>query len=215
MACLENLAKRKLFFFQSPGSRVGLHQLLNNVAWWSCDHRLLSLTLRERGVQQLFPDPNGKLLLELLYFLHCSPKLCGLSPLFACVSPCFSQTFFSFSLACLYLFHRPIPPFTALRTFLLVGKTEWRKGREKGREKKLSAVVGICVSWTNRLHMLVVMVQDVAHLIYTAFIFLLPSALLPYLPAVTIFCPVLYWSHSFALWCSILCFSTTPDVTTG
>ena len=46
----------------------------------------------------------------------------------------------------------------------LNGKTEWREG------KKWSAVVGICVSWTNRLHMLVVTVQDVACLIYSLFI---------------------------------------------
>lgn len=108
--------------------------------------------------------------------------------------------------------HAPLHCLTNLSS----GRKDWVKKREGERErKKLTAVVGICVSWTNRLHMLLVMVQDVAHLIYTAFIFLFPSALLPYLPALTIFCPVLYWSHSFTLWCSILCFSTTPDVTTG
>lgn len=105
--------------------------------------------------------------------------------------------------------HAPLHCLTNLSS----GRKDWVKKREGERErKKLTAVVGICVSWTNRLHMLLVMVQDVAHLIYTAFIFLFPSALLPYLPALTIFCPVLYWSHSFTLWCSILCFSTTPDV---
>lgn len=57
------------------------------------------------------------------------------------------------------------PPFSVFGTFPLDGKTE------RWEEKKKSAFVGICVTWPNRLHMLVIMVQDVADLIYTLFIF--------------------------------------------
>lgn len=196
---MENLAESKLHSFQSPGSREA-----PSTFWmtWRGDHVTTdsSLWLQDRSTPTL-SRPQWKTTAAATVFPPLLPTTFWSLPFFVCASMFLSHSFFSFSLLRLYMFHRPIP--LHCLTNLSSGRKDWVKAREG---KKLSAVVGIYVSWTNRLHMLVVMVQDVAHLIYSAFIFLFlyPPSLSP---AVTIFCPVLYWSHSFTLWCSILCFS--------
>lgn len=133
--------------------------------------------------------------------------LWSLPPLF-CLFVCLPL----FSLACVSIFHRPAtPPPMPFEPFFWMERL--RGGREggRGKKKKWSAVVGICVSWPNRLHMLVVMAQDVADLIYSLLIFLKPPS---WSPSVTIFRCFRLW-RPFLLFIMLYFLLPCPSVTTG
>lgn len=148
-----------------------------------------------RGVHYFFPEFSGKLLQQLLYILHYFTQLFFFWSLSLCTSLWSSPPLcFSLISLCQHIpqTHPPSLPFTVFSWLEIV-----RGGR------KLCVVVGIYVSWSNSLHMLVIMVQDVADIICSLFhSFFFPSqVLLAHLPPSSF----LYGSCS----CSLVC-STPP-----
>lgn len=169
-------------------------------------HRLPRLQVR--GAHQLFPDSNGKLLLLLLYFLH-NFFFCGHPPPFLsfCVSPPLLISL------CQHIpqTYPPLLPLPFEPFFWMERLRGGREGERGKKKKKWSAVVGICVSRPNRLHMLVVMAQDVADLIYSLFIFLEPPSRSP---SVTIFRCLHLW-RPFLLFIMLYFLLPSPSITTG
>ena len=125
--------------------------------------------LQVRGAHRHFPDSNGKLLPHAATVLP--PQLFLDSPLL-CVSLYVSPPLSLFLISlCQHIPQKP-SPVSAFWTFLLDGKTE---KRERERKKGL-LLEYVSVGQPNRLHMLVVMAEDVADVLCSLIILFPPPS---------------------------------------